>query len=228
MKECNRLGLVLDGSHASDATVRQLIAQSQTPIILTHSGCKAVCDVRRNVSDELLRELAAHGGVIQLNTVSGFVVSTPPNPELDGAMAKAIAHAAGRQMSDAETTEVMLGFYRIRAEKTKVRATFDDFLKHLFHAIEVAGAEHVGIGADMDGGGGVTGLEDVSDYPKITLALLKHGVAEADVEKIWGGNTLRLLRAHQPRHTRRARRVAHRDEPVPLPHSQRRRLQVNA
>ena len=71
----------------------------------------------------------------------------------------------------------------------------DDFLKHLFHAIAVAGADHVGIGADMDGGGGVTGLEDVGAYPKITLALLRHGVSEADVEKIWGGNTLRVLRA---------------------------------
>jgi membrane dipeptidase len=74
-------------------------------------------------------------------------------------------------------------------------ATLDDVLKHLFHAIEIAGVEHVGIGADMDGGGGVAGLEDVGTYPKITLALLKHGLSEADVEKIWGGNTLRLLRA---------------------------------
>ncbi len=195
VKECNRLGLVIDGSHSSDAVVRQLMVQSQTPIILTHSGCKAICDHRRNASDELLRELAAHGGVIQMNTVSNFLVTTPPNPEFEAAQAKLMARNSGRVLSDAENSELMISVYHLRMEHMKVRATFGDFLKHLFHAIEIAGVDHVGIGADMDGGGGVAGLEDVSAYPKITLALLQHGLSESDVAKIWGGNTLRLLRA---------------------------------
>ncbi len=192
--ECNRLGLVLDGSHASDDATRQLIALSKTPVILTHSSCKAICDHKRNVDDGLLRELAARGGVIQMNTVSRFLVATPPNPELDGAMAKLVTRAAARGVTDAELAEVTLEMYRLRRQLTKPRATFDDFLRHLFHALDVAGADHVGIGADMDGGGGIIGLEDVTAYPKITLALLKRGVSEADVTKIWGGNTLRLLR----------------------------------
>ncbi|MSU50462.1 MAG: membrane dipeptidase [Opitutus sp.] len=195
VKECNRLGLVIDGSHAADTTVRQLLAQSSTPIILTHSGCAALRKHARNVSDDLLRELAAHGGVIQVNMVPLFLIDLPPNPELESAQARRTARESGRILTDAEDVALMLDLYRLRAEKIKVRATFDDFLKHLFHAIAIAGAGHVGIGADMDGGGGVTGLEDVSQYPKITLALLKHGVSEADVEKIWGGNTLRVLRA---------------------------------
>jgi membrane dipeptidase len=195
VKECNRLGLVIDGSHAADTTVRQLLAQSQTPIMLTHSGCAAIRKHARNVTDELLRELAAHGGVIQVNMVSLFLINAPPNPELEAAQARLAARTAGRDLTDAESAEAAVARYRLRAEKIKVRATIDDFLKHLFHAIEVAGADHVGIGADLDGGGGVTGIEDVSHYPKITLALLKRGLSESDVEKIWGGNTLRVLRA---------------------------------
>lgn len=193
--ECNRLGLVLDGSHASDAATRQLIAHSKTPVILTHSGCKALCDHKRNVDDDLLRALAAKGGVIQLNTVSRFVVPTPASLELDAALAKLVTRAAARGVTDAELADVTREVYRLRREMGKPRATFEDFLKHLFHALHCVGAEHVGIGADMDGGGGVVGLEDVSAYPKITLALLKRGVTEDDVAKIWGGNTLRLLRA---------------------------------
>jgi membrane dipeptidase len=193
--ECNRLGLVLDGSHASDAAARELIALSQTPVLLTHSSCRAVRDHKRNAPDDLLRELAAKGGVIQMNTVSAFVVAAPPNPELDAAQAKLVQRTAGRTLSDEENALAYLERLRLRRALGKNRATFDDFLKHLFHAVEVAGVDHVGIGADMDGGGGVVGLEDVSAYPQITLALLKHGLSESDVEKIWGGNTLRVLRA---------------------------------
>ena len=193
--ECNRLGFVIDASHSADTTTRQLIARSATPIILTHSGCKAINDHARNVSDELLRELAAHGGVIQMNTVTGFLVPTPPNPEFEKAQAAIMARNAGKNLSDAEGADMMVGIYKMRHDMAKNRATLDDFLKHFFHAIEIAGVEHVGLGADMDGGGGVIGLEDVSDYPKLTLAMLKHGLSESDVEKIWGGNTLRLLRA---------------------------------
>jgi membrane dipeptidase len=193
--ECNRLGLVLDGSHASDNATRQLIELSKSPVILTHSSCKAINDHKRNVDDELLRLLAAKGGVIQMNTVSRFLVKTPPNPELDAMIAKLTTRAAARGVKDDELAELTRETYRLRWQLMKPRATFEDFLKHLFHAIDVAGAAHVGIGADLDGGGGIVGLEDVSDYPKITLELLRRGVSEDDVAKIWGGNTLRLLRA---------------------------------
>jgi membrane dipeptidase len=194
VKECNRLGLVLDGSHASDTVLRQLIALSATPVILSHSGCKAVNNHPRNIPDDLLRELATHGGVIQMNTLSDYLIPVPPNPAREAARAKLMARFAGRDLSDADMAAAMLEMHRLAQQFPGPRATFDDFLKHLFHAIDVAGADHVGLGADMDGGGGVIGLEDVSGYGQITLALLKHGVADADVEKIWGGNMLRLLR----------------------------------
>lgn len=195
VRECNRLGLVIDASHSADSVLHELIALSQTPVILTHSACKAVFTHPRNVDDDLMRELAAHGGVIQMNTVSSFLIPMPINPEFNAANAKLTAKYAGRELTSAQRVERYLEGRKLADQFKIPRATFDDFLKHLFHAIDVAGADHVGIGADMDGGGGVTGLEDVSDYPKITLALLKHGVSETDVEKIWGGNMLRLLHA---------------------------------
>lgn len=196
VQECNRLGLVIDASHAADATLRELIERSQTPVMLSHSACRAVSNHPRNVPDDLLRAVAARGGVIQMNSVAGFMVKVPENPEFNAAENRLDARYAGRVLSDAENAELYLAQRRLRAKHFPViPATFDDFLKHLFHAIDLVGADHVGIGADMDGGGGVVGLEDVSAYPKITLALLRRGLSEGDVEKIWGGNTLRLMRA---------------------------------
>ncbi len=193
--ECNRLGLVLDGSHASDAAVLEMVARSRTPILLSHSSCRALRDHKRNASDEVLRAVAAKGGVIQMNSVSLFLVPSVPSPELAAAEAKRNQALAGRVLTDAEDAEDYRERLRLRHELGRGRATLDDFLRHLFHAIDLVGVDHVGIGADMDGGGGVTGLEDVSQYPKITHALLKRGLSEEAVAKIWGGNTLRVLRA---------------------------------
>ncbi|MBM3855802.1 MAG: membrane dipeptidase, partial [Verrucomicrobia bacterium] len=204
VRECNRLGLVIDGSHAADATVRQLIAESQTPIILTHSACKAIRDHPRNVDDGLMRELATRGGVIQVTAVPLFLRTLPPDPETEKASARAMARAAGRHLSDAAAVELRLERYRLRARKPPPPVGLDDFLEHLFHAIKVVGTDHVGIGSDMDGGGGVIGFEDVAQCSKITLALLKRGMAEADVEKIWGGNARRLLRIAEE-HAQKAR-----------------------
>lgn len=193
--ECNRLGMVLDGSHASDAATRELIALSRAPVMLTHSSCRALRDHKRNAPDDLLRELAARGGVVQINAVSTFLTKSEPNPELEAALAKLSQRGQTAGVSDAERAELLRERLRLRHELGRKRATFEDFLQHLFHAIDLVGVDHVGIGADLDGGGGVTGLEDVSQYPKITHALLKRGWSEADVAKIWGGNALRVLRA---------------------------------
>ena len=193
--ECNRLGLVLDGSHASDAAVLELVERSRTPILLSHSSCRALRDHKRNASDDVLRAVAAKGGVIQMNSVSLFLVPSVPNPELAAAEAAHNRKLAGRVLSDAEDAEDFRERQRLKHELGRGRATLDDFLRHLFHAIDLVGVDHVGIGADMDGGGGVTGMEDVSQYPKITHALLKRGLSEEAVAKIWGGNTLRVLRA---------------------------------
>jgi membrane dipeptidase len=194
--EANRLGVVLDASHSSDAVLDQLIALSKTPVILTHSGCKAVFDHPRNIDDARLKALAASGGVIQVEAFSSYMIDSPKNPEREAAMAALMAKVGARsKMTEEQRAALMAERAAIDAKWPMTKATFDDFMNHLNHALKVAGVDHVGIGIDFDGGGGVVGLEDASDYWKISQALLAQGYTKADLEKIWSGNVLRLLRA---------------------------------
>ncbi|RRN65781.1 dipeptidase [Caulobacter sp. 602-1] len=194
--EANRLGVVLDGSHSSDEVLDQLIALSKTPVILTHSGCKAVFNHPRNVDDARIKALAASGGVIQVDAYSSYLIETPKNAERDAAMAALRAKAGARaKMTEAERAGFMAEMKAIDAKYPVPKATFEDFMNHLNHALKVAGVDHVGIGIDFDGGGGVTGLNDASDYWKISERLLAEGYTRDDLAKIWGGNVLRLLRA---------------------------------
>lgn len=194
--EANRLGVVLDGSHSSDDVLDQLIALSKTPVILTHSGCKAVFDHPRNIDDARLKALADSGGVIQVDAYSSYLIETPKNPDREAAMAALMAKAGARsKMTEDQRAAFMAEYKAIEAKWPVPKATFADFMNHLNHALKVAGVDHVGIGIDFDGGGGVTGLNDASDYWKISQALLAEGYTKADLEKIWSGNVLRLLRA---------------------------------
>lgn len=194
--EANRLGVVLDASHSSDAVLDQLIALSKTPVILTHSGCKAVFDHPRNIDDARLKALAASGGVIQVEAFSSYMIDSPKNPEREAAMAALMAKVGARsKMTEDQRAALMAERAAIDAKWPMTKATFADFMNHLNHALKVAGVDHVGIGIDFDGGGGVVGLEDASDYWKISQALLAEGYTKADLEKIWSGNVLRLLRA---------------------------------
>ncbi len=192
--EANRLGLMLDASHASDAVLDQMMALSKTPIVLSHSGCKAVFDHPRNIDDAHLKALAADGGVIQINTFSSYLIPSPKNPDRDAAMAALMKKADGPMTPEKEAA---LGaeMRAIEAKYPAPKATFEDFMNHLNHALKVAGVDHVGVGADMDGGGGVVGMEDVSGYWKVTQRLMEEGYSREDLAKIWGGNLLRVMRA---------------------------------
>lgn len=194
--EANRLGIMLDASHASDDVLDQMIELSRTPVMLSHSGCKAVFDHPRNVDDDRLRKLAASGGVIQINSLGAYLKHIPPNPRRDKALAELAAKygpAAG--LSPDKAAELRQARRAIEKQYPLERATFDDFMKHLLHALRLVGPEHVGIGADWDGGGGVAGMDDVTALPKITARLLQEGYSAADIEKIWSGNALRVLKA---------------------------------
>ncbi len=194
--ECNRLGIVLDASHASDQVFDQMLALSKTPIILSHSSCKAIYAHPRNLDDDRIRKLAASGGVMQLNSLSAYLVDTPANPDRNKAMAEFFGKYGGSRSLTPAQTEVLNRERREFMAKYPVkRANFDDFMKHVRHALEVVGPEHVGFGADWDGGGGVTGMNDVSCYYKITEALVQAGYSEKDLSNIWSGNVLRLLHA---------------------------------
>ncbi len=190
--ECNRLGVVLDASHTSDAALGDLLKWSKQPVILSHSGCRAVCDHPRNVGDELLRALAVQGGVIQINALPIAVV-----PTKDDGRAAAYADMLLRMADKVPTPEVKAWarseWHRLETAYPNPAVTMDDFVRHIEHAVRVAGIDHVGIGCDFDGGGGFPGLNSVADYPNLTAALLARGWSETALVKLWGGNTLRLL-----------------------------------
>ncbi len=192
----NRLGMVADASHSSDAVLDDLLRLSKTPVLLSHSGCRAVYDNPRNVDDAHLKMLAAKGGVIQINSFGSYLRASAPNPARQKAMAALFAKVRETGLTAAEREAVLTERHRIdRLYPDTDRATFDDFMAHLLHALKVAGVDHVGIGLDWDGGGGVAGMEDVSAVPRITDALVKAGYGSEALAKVWSGNVLRVLAA---------------------------------
>ncbi|GFZ93833.1 dipeptidase [Sphingobium fuliginis] len=197
LKEMNRLGIVPDASHSSDQVLDDLLALSTSPVLLTHSGCKAIYDHPRNIDDEHLKALAAKGGVIQMNAYGAYLRASKPNPQRQEALKALFGQLReDAKLSPEKRAELLAKRQEIdRLYPETDRATFDDFMAHMLHALKVVGPDHVGIGLDWDGGGGVVGLEDVVDLPRITAALLKAGYSEADVQKIWSGNVLRVLAA---------------------------------
>ncbi|HEX8401291.1 MAG TPA: dipeptidase [Allosphingosinicella sp.] len=186
LAEVNRLGMIVDGSHASDAAIDQMISLSNTPIILSHHGPDAIFDHPRNIPDALMRKLARSGGVMQMNSL--FLRPTTSADCRDG--------IEERQ----ERWEVLNAAERRRVIADKAAcppfefADLDLFMRSLLHAVRVMGVDHVGIGADWDGGGGLTDMKDIGGLPAITARLRAAGFSEADIAKIWSGNLLRLLR----------------------------------
>jgi membrane dipeptidase len=193
--EANRLGMVIDASHASDLAFDQMLALSTTPIILSHSGAKAVFNHPRNIDDARIRALAAKGGVIQINSYSDYMVRVPETPELDQEL-RALSQKYGPYRTlQGETLRAYVRERRaIEARHPVPRATMNDLMEHILHTLKLVGPDHVGIGLDLDGGGGVTGLDDVEGIPEITRRLIAAGYSESDLAKIWSGNVLRLLR----------------------------------
>ncbi len=188
--EMNRLGMVIDGSHSSDATLDQMLALSKTPIILSHSGPKAANDHPRNLDDGRIKALAAKGGVVQINSI--FLAPLNSSPERDALDARKEKLST---MTPEEQRKLAADFAALDAKAPFQDASFEMFMASMLHVLKLVGPDHVGLGADWDGGGGVKGMEDVSLLPKITARLLKEGYSETDIAKIMGGNTLRLLRA---------------------------------
>ena len=196
--EANRLGILLDASHASDAVFDQLLALSRAPIVLSHTSADAVFDHPRNIDDARIRRLAEKGGVIHVNAFGGYLTDIPKRPEREAAL-KALSEKFGPESRlSVDAAPAYLRERRaIEARYPVKRATFEDYMAHRLHIINIAGVDHVGIGADWDGGGGVVGMEDVSALPLITQRLLAAGYSEDDIRKIWGGNLLRVLRDAQ-------------------------------
>jgi membrane dipeptidase len=197
VREMNRLGMIVDISHVSDKTFADVLETSKAPVFASHSDCRAICDAPRNMSDDMLRALAAKGGVIQINYHVGFLSQEFRNaekahPEWD----KAIALEVQKRCRDREGCQLIEGDritreYVLRGDLPRVEWT--KITEHIDHAVRVAGVDHVGLGSDFDGANMPFGMEDATKLPQITNALLEKGYSVGDVKKILGENTLRLM-----------------------------------
>lgn len=197
IREMNRLGMMVDVSHVSDKTFYDVLETSQAPVIATHSCCRALCDSARNMSDDMIRALAARGGVIQINFHTGFLsqefrTAWRANPslelEIDGRIKERCGENQACQLREGSTLT------REMVTQAKLpRVEWTEILKHIGHVASLAGAEHVGLGSDFDGANMPYGMEDASCLPKITQALVSQSYPDSDIQKILGGNALRLM-----------------------------------
>ncbi len=194
--ECNRLGIMVDISHVSDRSFYDVLQITKAPVIASHSSVRAICDHPRNLTDEMLKALAENGGVIQICFVSSFIKTPDPNPERDEAMAGLEEkYGSRRDIADEETRKKWREeFMAIREKFPEERATIKNVVDHIDYVVDLIGVDYVGIGTDFDGGGGVDGCDDVSDMPNITQELVRRGYSEEDIQKIWGGNLMRVFR----------------------------------
>jgi membrane dipeptidase len=191
--EANRLGIVVDQSHASDAVFDQLIEMSKAPIILSHSGAADVYRHPRNIDDARLKKLAEKGGVIQMNALGAYLIDTGETPQLRAELRAATAKFAAMPSGPERESAVAAARAEVMKRNNVKQATLDDYLRHVDHVLKLIGPDHVGFGADWDGGGGVVGLEDITSLPKITQWLVDRGYTEQQIANIWGGNVLRVM-----------------------------------
>jgi membrane dipeptidase len=199
VREMNRLGVMVDISHVSDKTFYDALEVSEAPLFASHSSCRAICDAPRNMTDQMMKDLAAKGGVVQINYHVGFLSQEFRNaekadPKINEAISQEVTKRCGSEAN--EGCMLMEGDRVTReyvAKGVLPRVDYTKIIEHIDHAVKVAGIDHVGLGSDFDGANMPFGMEDASMLPKITEALLKKGYSEGDVKKILGENTLRLM-----------------------------------
>jgi membrane dipeptidase len=198
VERMNRLGMMVDISHVSDKTFYDTLAVTKAPVIASHSSCRALCDVPRNMTDDMIRALAKNGGVMDINFYSGFL-----------SQAYADAYKKIEKQVEAEVAAARAGYARQGKRLTYLEAvkieqpllkdlpvpSYTLIADHIDHAVQVAGIDHVGLGSDFDGiDSAPKGMEDVSKLPDLVRELARRGYNEQDLKKILGGNLLRVMR----------------------------------
>jgi membrane dipeptidase len=194
--EMNRLGMMVDISHVSDKTFYDALAVSKAPLIASHSSCRALCDAKRNMTDQMIKDLAAKGGVIQINYHVGFLSEEFMNADKNPEITKAIAAEVEKRCGGKEGCQLIEGdrITREYVQQGKLpRVEYTKIIEHIDHAVKLVGAEHVGLGSDFDGANMPFGMEDATRLPQITEALLRKSYSEDDIRKILGENTLRVM-----------------------------------
>lgn len=196
----NDLGMIVDISHVSDDAYRHVIETTRVPVVATHSSARALCNHARNMTDDMLRTLATNGGVCMVNFFSAFISDD---------VAQVIIHASRRRREEKSEAQGLGGTEEMPDDRTdwdsylkwflslgSPTATLDQVADHIFHIANVAGIEHVGIGSDFDGVPSLpTGLDTAAGLPALTDRLMERGMSAADVEKVLGGNFMRVFEA---------------------------------
>ncbi len=191
----NRLGMMVDISHVSDQTFYDTLAVTRAPVIASHSSCRAITNVARNMTDEMIRALAKNGGVMQINFYSGFLdpvyaaERAKVRPQLDEEERQLEAQWKDDPARLARERRRLALEYDARLPRPGVERIAD----HIDHVVKLAGVDHVGLGSDFDGAEMPRGMEDVSQLPRLTAELLRRGYREPDLVKILGGNLLRVM-----------------------------------
>jgi membrane dipeptidase len=197
VREMNRQGMMVDISHVSDKTFYDALDVSKAPLIASHSSCRALCNHPRDMSDDMIKALAAKGGVIQINYERSFI-DEAYRQAYDKETGGVVNHLS-ELTKKCNNDEACVGRELASIQKKLIEegklphVSWERVIDHIDHAVKLVGAEHVGLGSDFDGADMPEGLEDCSKLPKITEALLRKGYSESDIRKILGENTLRVM-----------------------------------
>jgi len=213
LAEMNRYGIMVDVSHPSKEAIKQMIQLSKAPVIASHSSARALCDVSRNLDDELLLMMKENGGVIQTVALDSYVnkektkANRDANKELYNSIAKdlnviILSWEEVGKLSEKDQETYFENYQKIKeiaeTKNQKINEKYplvnvSDFVNHIDYMVKLIGIDHVGISSDFDGGGGIEGWKDASETFNVTLELVKRGYTKKEIAKLWGLNLLRVL-----------------------------------
>ncbi|MBA0084790.1 MAG: membrane dipeptidase [Acidobacteria bacterium Pan2503] len=197
VREMNRQGIMVDISHVSDKTFFDALEVSKAPLIASHSSCRALCNHPRDMADDMIKALAAKGGVIQINYERSFIDQAYKDAydKVSGGVVAATEKITQECSGDGDCTSRKLRDLQTQMEASGAlpRVSWERIVEHIDHVVKLVGPDYVGLGSDFDGATMPDGLEDCSKLPKITEALMRKGYKDEDVRKILGGNLLRVM-----------------------------------
>jgi membrane dipeptidase len=201
VREMNRQGIMVDISHVSDKTFYDALEVSKAPLIASHSSCRALCDHPRDMSDDMIKALAAKGGVIQINYEKSFIDQAykDAQDEASGGVVDMIDEIQKQCGGDEECMVLKMGEVEKQAvaEGKLPHVSWERIIDHIDHVVKLVGPDHVGLGSDFDGANMPDGMEDCTHLPQITEALMRKGYRDDDIRKILGENLLRVMEANE-------------------------------